>query len=332
MRTISTIASISLLTLVALGTPVEAAAGQGDKVSRPPSELLRRLPSTPEAVQKAADKVVPAPAASRPNLGTTAPKPILQNQPPRVSTEAVNGARHVRFVQQPQGAPMVLGGLSSGTNAARATSARPSVPAAGTTPYSSAPAKVSRTTASTAAPAPRPITRSGTTAGSATTGPRPSTRPGTTAGSATTVKPGPALKPMASSAAGTGSGIARGAAGVGRSVVVYGAVEVVRQEIETPGKTKRDLSTGNINPDRNGLAGAVAGGAASAGAVALGAATLPALAVGATTAGGLAIVDQESRDPGKTVRDINRAARDAERAVQEATRAVGGVIGGLFGR
>jgi hypothetical protein len=222
------IASISIMALLATSVAVDATAGQSDKVSRPPSELLRRLPSSPAAIQKAADKVV----ESRPRQ------------------------------------PYVLGGMAG-------------------------------------------------TRGSSTRGSRPAPTVTQAGGRA---------------AAATGSSALSGAARVGRSLAVYGAVEVARQEIERPGKTMRDLSTGQINPDRNEVAGAIGGGAVSAGAVAIGVATGPAIVAGATTAGTLAVIDQESRDPGKTVRDINRMARDADRELQKAGKAIGDALGGLFGR
>jgi hypothetical protein len=131
-------------------------------------------------------------------------------------------------------------------------------------------------------------------------------------------------------------GVAGGAVG---GVLKYGALETARQEIETPGKTMRDLENGEINPDKNELAASALGGAAAAGAAAAGAAGGVALAAAAVVGGSALIVDQESRDPGKTVRDINGAARDAERELRKVGRTIDNVgrdirhaFDSLFGR
>jgi len=114
--------------------------------------------------------------------------------------------------------------------------------------------------------------------------------------------------------------------GTPAALAVYGGSEIVLQEIADPGKTLRDIQTGNINVDTGEVLGL---GAAVGASVAFGG---PA---GLLAYGTVKIIDQEIKDPGKTSRDIKtmtgvdleQTGKDIEKAAQD----VGGFIDGLFG-
>jgi hypothetical protein len=189
-----------------------------------------------------------------------------------------------------------------------------------------------RTTASTASPT-RPVTVHRTTASSASPT-RPVTAHRTTASTATRTRPVSA--PHGAVKAGAQAGkIAAGSAakavvgGAVGGVLVGGSIEVISQELNSPGKTIDDIRRGNINPKWNEIAASAVSGGAATGAVAAGAAALPALAVGAAAYGTVMIADQEIRDPGKTARDIKamtgidlkKAGSDVNKVADTAAKA-----------
>ena len=108
--------------------------------------------------------------------------------------------------------------------------------------------------------------------------------------------------------------------GVAGGALIGGAVAVVGQELEDPGRTLRDLRRGHVD---TGEVAAIGAAAAAGGFV-------PGLAA----YGVVKIVDQEIKDPGKTSRDIKRATGvDLERTgkdVENAAKDVGAFLGGIF--
>ena len=108
-------------------------------------------------------------------------------------------------------------------------------------------------------------------------------------------------------AKGAQTGAVRAAAGrTAAGLALYAATEIAVQEIQDPGKTRRDLESGNINIDAVEV-GAVAASSAVGG---------PA---GLAVYAGIKLTEQEINDPGKTARDINRLTGGRVNLTQEDT-------------
>jgi hypothetical protein len=120
-------------------------------------------------------------------------------------------------------------------------------------------------------------------------------------------------------AASTGKALLRGGAmgAVGAAVVGVGL-----QELNDPGRTMRDIKSGNINWTDVSATGASVGVGAVAGAAGVTAA--PVLVLGAGAYGAVKIAEQERRHPGKTAADIKAATGiDLKKAGSDINRFFG---------